>query len=357
MIFWIVLFLSTFLVTILSIGKPYTQRHRLFTILCIILIALSSLRCGLGEDYLGYVEKISYYNNLSDISIFSEPIFVLIACIVNWTSLTPAFFFCIMAVITIGGIFSFYNREENKYLPLTVIFFVLFPALFFNTFNIVRQFAAAGIFFYSLKYVENRKILPYFICIIMASLLHFSSIILLPFYFFISKSFSRITIVLFLFIGLVLSTAMPSVFSFLEQAKLYTVYIDDGVEMGSSSVIILYNILLLLCLIQRSKINNAYDTISFNLLLFLVILSDMSYVNFYFYRLSVFFMPIAAYMLPKTIGDMFGRKISIAATVFISIGLFLVFFIPNMGNPLVVRDQLLPVSSIFDEAIYRTYIR
>lgn len=356
--FWVIILSSVLIAVVCSIDKPYEKQRRIFNVLCFVLVVVTSLRCGLGEDYARYIEKIEWYSNVSgNISFLDEPLFILIAKFINNTIWTPALFFLLMAILSLVGVFSFYNREENNYLPLTIIFFVLFPALYFNTMNIVRQFAATGIFFFSLRYIENRKFLKYLLCVVLASSLHVSSLILIPFYFILAKPLSKKATMIICIMGLVLFYSITPFLSFLDTANIYNVYLDTEDEMGSSSVIILYNVLLLLCLLRKKKQENSYDTISTNLLLFLVILSDLSFANYYFYRLSVFFMPIAAYMLPKVIGDLFGRPLACITTVIISVALFLVFFIPNMNNPLIVRDGLLPLTSFFNDTIYQQAIR
>ncbi len=355
--FWIIILLSLIISVVFTMGKPYEKKNKIFNFFLLVLIVVTSLRCGLGEDYARYVERIINCRDFSDISFFNEPLFVVIAVFINKTFWTPVLFFLLMAILSLVGIFSFYNRKENNYLPFTIIFFVLFPALYFNTMNIVRQFAAAGIFFFSLRYIENRKFLKYLLCIVLASTLHISSLILIPFYFILAKPLSKKATLIICVMGLVLFYSISPVFSFLDSANIYSVYLGKEDKMDSSSVIILYNVLFLLCLLRKRKQENSYDIISTNLLLFLVIFSDLSYANYYFYRLSVFFMPIAAYMLPKTIGNLFGKPLACISTMIISVALFLVFFIQNINNPLVVHDGLLPLASFFNDMIYQQAIR
>ena len=51
------------------------------------------------------------------------------------------------------------------------------------SYNFIRQCIAIAIFAYSLKYVEERKSVQYFICAALATTMHTISIIYFPFYF------------------------------------------------------------------------------------------------------------------------------------------------------------------------------
>lgn len=103
-------------------------------------------------------------------------------------------------------IYALYYINIKRYAAdYRIALLLFFGLLFFFTFTYLRQMVGVGIAGLSLKYVYERKLWKFVICILLAALFHNSAIILFPIYFIPSRKYSvGIVIVLMivcLFIG------------------------------------------------------------------------------------------------------------------------------------------------------------
>ena len=85
-------------------------------------------------------------------------------------------------------IYKILKREKilviGSFVFLTFGYFIRFE-------NIVRQGISMGIFYYSLNYAIEKKIIKYITCVLIAVLFHTSSIILIPYYFLVRFFINR----------------------------------------------------------------------------------------------------------------------------------------------------------------------
>ena len=355
MIYWTLIFFSLLFCSLwASQVKEYNKKRQVFIILAVILIYLSSFRLGLGQDYSGYLSKIAWESETGVVNWFNEPLMTLVSLFVEATFFTPLLFFLLFSLVTISGVFSFYVREDNMHKIACMVIFTLFPLLFFNTFNLVRQFAAAGIFYYSITFIDKKEIFRFYICILFAVSIHLTALILLPLYFILDKKYHPITILLcvaglFVFF----KYAYPYIESYAVFDSRFGGYLDTDREMGVSGMIILYNLMGVLMLFLRRRFNNRLEIISFNLFFLFILFSNLSYVNYYFFRIAVYFSPVFAYVFPKLVSEIFGRKYSITASWLFGLFFLIPFLLGGINNPIIVPSGILPISALWDENIYK----
>lgn len=72
-------------------------------------------------------------------------------------------------------------KKQHFLYPYVCAYIILGP-VFLEWANIMRQCAVASIFLFSIKYIEERKVIKYLIAILICSLIHKSAIILIPLY-------------------------------------------------------------------------------------------------------------------------------------------------------------------------------
>lgn len=325
----------------------------LFTI---VLIYFSAFRISLGTDYPGYLERIDFVAIQSvDFTILSEPTFWILAEIVNKTKwLTPIFLFLVMAIVTMFGIMSFLSRRENLFWSASIIIFSLLPILYFNSFNLVRQFAATGFFFLSLNYVISREPWKYAACIFFAYLFHTSSIILVTLYFVLKNQYNVKNSILFVLITAVVAIYYEQVItnvSFL--SNRFSVYLDTSETMSTSGMIILYNIIGVILLLKRKRFSSEYDNVAINCMFLLIIFSDLSMINFFFFRIAVYFSPVFAYILPRVISEFSNRKTATVVSFCFVMILLIPFLFNNLYNPLIIPDGIYSIRALFDESLFK----
>ena len=79
-------------------------------------------------------------------------------------------------------------RRYSPYYVLSVILFITFGGLIIEC-NLMRNIKAILLFLISLKYLEERKLIPYILLNLIGVLFHSSAIVFFPLYFFLNKKF------------------------------------------------------------------------------------------------------------------------------------------------------------------------
>lgn len=146
----------------------------------LLLIIITGFRYNVGTDYQGYVTNFNLFET-SNIGRF-EITFQIITGIAHFFNLNQQFLFLTYAAITYTFIYlsvKYFDKlgEYRHFIIMLVLLYILF-----NSFNTIRQMAAVAIFFYSLRFIIEKKIFKYFIFIFIASLFHQSALICFIFY-------------------------------------------------------------------------------------------------------------------------------------------------------------------------------
>jgi hypothetical protein len=161
---------------------PY-KLNIFFYLILIVLALFIGFRFKVGVDWQGYVAdfyKITknntsyYYSNQ-----YYEIGFYTINWLVGYYNFGFQWLFFIMALLT----WYFYFKSVPKFILPLFLFFLFSDEYFFWGMNVVRQFLAMAIWVYSIRFIIEKKFLVYLFLILIASLFHFSSLILIPIYF------------------------------------------------------------------------------------------------------------------------------------------------------------------------------
>jgi len=152
----------------------------------IVLVIISGLRDFVGTDYNNYYNFYEFQSyNEEEVGVRLEIGFKTIIDLLKRIDLGPWTLFTTSAILIWSLFFiSFKNFKKHLYLGL---FFAITYNFFFFSFNGIRQAIAMAALGFAFKYIEDKKMIKYFIFIFLTSTIHYSIIIFLPFYFFISK--------------------------------------------------------------------------------------------------------------------------------------------------------------------------
>lgn len=168
------------------------------------LFLLLASRYDIGTDYENYEKLYTYYIQ-SGITGF-EPFFASLFWVGDNYNLNFDSFIVFTSFICIVIPFGYI---KNSFLKKDVFLavFTLIVLLFGSWFNIIRQCTAMGIILIAIHYLIERKIIGYLFFILLASLCHSSSLVLLPCVFFIrifNKSMSKVKVIKHLsFLGII----------------------------------------------------------------------------------------------------------------------------------------------------------
>lgn len=322
------------------------RQKRVFSILIIvILVYFSGFRDGLGTDYQNYligIETKSYLD--SYLFGFTEPLFNLLCIIVKVSIFSPILVFLICALVANVGICMFLF-ENKKFAMWAVLLYVFIPTLYSQSFNLMRQFFAIGIFYFSFKYV-GVSFKKYLSCCVFASLMHMSAILLIPLYWMAHVDIKRRYVIL-IFLAVSFIAVLGIGYFFPLEGYKYSHYADDGQNISSSSMILLYNVIFLLFFFNKQSFYN-FPVFYRNLYILFVIFIDMSNINIIFYRFSYYFIPVIALAIPYTLHRSFKSQVPNLGLILF---LILLFYSTRLSNPYdrtIVPEKMLPLISIVD---------
>lgn len=179
---------------------PFFTWEILFSLL--IFAFFSGVRWNVGVDHLSY---LSYYNELLNkrqfLSREMEPGFLFISKIFASLNIHFTVYFAFLAFLQI--FFVYYAVKNERYLMPFLGMLILLGPQYLSWMNGIRQMLAATIFVFSIQYISKRRLIPYIICILLATSIHKSAILLLIFYFIPQRDFFKNR---YINIGLVIAT-------------------------------------------------------------------------------------------------------------------------------------------------------
>ena len=345
MIYWALFHLSVFsALTCFHFAKDKQWKRFYEGVTIFILIYFSGFRDGLGADYQTYINRLDTFSTLESFILgLSEPLFNVFGFLIVNTILSPIFLFLICAVITNVGICK-YLFKENEFAVLAMLIYILQPTMYCMSFNIVRQFFSIGLFYFALSYVGKQP-KKYFGIIIVASLMHLSAIILIPMYWMLNYNL-RIKHLLWaalFFLALTfwgVNYVSGGAFKYSEMASS-----DSSMQL--SGMFILYDIIFAIAIFNRN-IFNGMPIIVRNIFFLFIGLINLSFVNYFFYRLSFYFFPAMAIIIPMVLKRITGNN---GLNIVIVLLLFVLFYFSlfsSIDNPIVVPSRMLSIESLLD---------
>lgn len=153
-------------------------------ILALLLFALiMGMRYGVGVDHLKYLEGYVQYQEEGIAQMFSqlEPGFGLISKLFASLGIHFWIYFTFWAFLQVFFLSYALKRNQESVLPFLMFTFIL-GGTSLSFMNGIRQQLAFCIFVFSIEFIQNHKPIKYYILIFLASLFHFSALILLPIY-------------------------------------------------------------------------------------------------------------------------------------------------------------------------------
>lgn len=202
-IYNLLLFLSLFLC---NQAKCLEKKYLLWWGYFLIFL-IGAIRFDIGYDYDSYYQlcdDLAYeigQGNFLRVILFNEPFVSIMSFLFGKMPYTYIWVIDAYFLITILFLYLI-NDQYHCHTKGIYVFFTL--GVFFFTLDVIRQGLAMFIFFYSIKYIENKKIVKYFVCILLATCVHYSALLLIPFYFLLRikpKVLLYVIIVILLLIG------------------------------------------------------------------------------------------------------------------------------------------------------------
>ncbi len=249
-----------------------------FKIACLHAILFRAL-----ADPYNYVDTVVYAEAYEDIGgmTFSECLtcfyvewgvgYVALNWLLSRISSDPLFLFTVLSIGTVGGAMLFYRKTSYAYL-LTVLFYLTYPMLYYQSFGVVRQHFSCVLLLAALYNIDSYRLsVP---LAIIAALMHTSSLIFLPFFFWRRFRFDRKPIAFYLAFTaiavVVFRGAVSAVLTFFPRN-------EDFADEGSSNVVPIIVFGITACMMHFSgaskRLKTETEKTLFSFLLYGVVLS------------------------------------------------------------------------------------
>lgn len=305
--YFLVIFVPTFLYMINDIFSLKTKVFRQMAIF--FLIVITSLRYNFGVDYITYSQafermKVGVYTDNFEIGYLFLNKFVIF--------LGQNFNFVLLIIGIFNYIFLYLAIEKNvkRFKWLSIFLYLIYFDLFFYSLSAIRQSIVVGIFLFSLQYIVDKKFIKYLIYMLVGSLFHMTSLLLIPIYFLYhylkDKNlirlviFSTLLLSIYLFFDKILYLIKP----FLSKRYAYYLFIEKNEVPNNLFLgIVIYVVMILYIILIKhlqKKEDEVYLTVSAIGILIFFILKIMQNLNYYgiiprfqmyFYCLYILYIP------------------------------------------------------------------
>lgn len=307
-----------------------------------LIFVFLAIRYKFGNDYMAYLDIFNYINRYGSLSFSQMSEFKYEA---GWVILNYLFkpfgFFALIGVLALFNCIIYY-KFIKKYLPeeyywFAVFLYVFSPGLMLTHLTAIRQSLAILLFIFSLDYLLKKDAIRYVVCIGLASLFHFSAIILLPAYLIIFANWRNNKITSFIIISIFLSLFLYQSFFSPYLNKYIGIYFenyyDTYIGFGSAKVVsgfgVLYFAALFLLTIYYEKFQNRKTALIFKIaiisFMFIplgMIIQFLGRVDMYFSHATIIVYPIIHMKIKNPI-----YKITfIALLLFVTMYTFIQFF-------------------------------
>lgn len=306
----LLLYLSSFLYSVLW-ARHYQRRDRIrprsqstFSqvswafIIMLFPIILSCYRYGIGVDYENYVSLFENFHSSTWTSFSEENLSFEYA---NKALSDLGFYltgdtfgvFGVYAVLTLVLLeLALINYKD--YISLPIATFIMLLLMYSMSLNIVRQALAIAVVFYSLKFIQQKKPLHYFIGCLFATGIHSTAFITLSFYFpkdadntkykFLFNNIVKVIIVLF---PLLFTLLIGQLQSYVLLEKYFDNYDQEGASIIESYILKL-PVLIPLLLNYKTLNKNKHAKFLYYLFAIELILLSIASIYKWAFRLSYY---------------------------------------------------------------------
>lgn len=193
-VYIIMIFLTISLARIQHRVKRKIEKKFIFALTILLPTLVAAFRYDdSGTDYIMYsniFKKIGLGGNGITVSFVTgktftkktlEVGFFWLVKICQMVTTESWFTFGVIALIMYFFVFKTCLRHSTDYLISILLFFI--TAIYFDSFNGLRQYLAMAVFFYGFRYIESENLKKYLLVCLVACLFHKSIIFVIPIYF------------------------------------------------------------------------------------------------------------------------------------------------------------------------------
>lgn len=204
-------------------NKSVKSKKPIFYCFLLYLIGTMAMRYRVGMDTMNYM---NYYDSIEPLGSVPfkfyfeqfEPLSYLLRGTARYFS-DEFVVYQFLHVVLLNTLIARFILKNTQYILFALFFYFLTSALYFNT-EILRESLAVAVFINSYKYIEEKKWLKYYICVLISIGFHTSATFLLIVPLFYKLKFNKVFwVVLVLFVVLLIL--------FQEKLNLIALYFGD----------------------------------------------------------------------------------------------------------------------------------
>ncbi len=343
----LVLFLTLIIGKLFSNGKQAyvnsdKNRKKYIKIISFILILQSGLRnVAVGSDTYSYylsfeASKKASWNQVYQVvfdyykyGIGKDPGFPVFEKLCSLTIGEYQGYLLLIALIFFTALGNFIYKNTSR-LSDAIVAFVIYSVLFYSFFSITghRQTIATAVSLYSFEFLKKRKLLPFVLMLLVASTLHKSVLIFIPFYFIcrIKKPKLVYYCTLFLFpVFMVLRNSLALYFQSIGGYKEYDQY--EG--SGTYTFTFMFLLIAIVAFIRSKSIlkQNSEAQYYFNAFALALLFIPLTWINPTMMRVVQYFSIFMLLLIPEIIHSLgeISIKIRKDARVFVIVILIVLY--------------------------------
>ncbi len=248
------------------------QRRNYIKVACVgVFVFFFGFRGFIFYDWASYYPLFNAFPDFSTLLSTplskwgTEPAFVLLGVFCKTLYPNYHFFVLICCSINLVLLWMFFKRYSDN-IPLSFMLFLAFNGVMIST-DLMRNSISILLFANSVRYIEDRKALPFFIINIIGLMFHKTSLLFLPTYFFLHYRFNKwILVIIFVVANAMFLMHIPilkTIINFLSDyvgsstAFWMTMYtkmdLDAGFGIGFGYLERLMTGILTLCYLNRIR--------------------------------------------------------------------------------------------------------
>jgi len=332
---------------IFSIINVKNKNKVLAIIIFLQLFLISALRSlDVGADMPNY---ISYFTSIASVDFPSfnlnglEQGYVFLNSLISLVSKNVHFFVGVVAFLVLLGYFLFIYKNTMN-IVLSSFLFITFD-FFSLTLSTYRQSFAIVLLLMSYEYIKKRKLFPFLVLVILASLFHKTALIFIPFYF-ITKIKITNKYILATFAGAsfcVLASKKLVEYLVMKYYPLYSEYIISGEGFKMLVMLILifaFSYPFRKVLVEKDPNND----LIYHALIVAIILQLLALQFSLFTRVTFYFTVFIIILIPKVLKSIKSKDIRVIVYI-------LIFIISILQLSLSLQKDLLsivPYSFLWD---------
>ncbi|MBE6786760.1 MAG: EpsG family protein [Ruminococcaceae bacterium] len=320
-------FFELLLYAIYNETKNEKIKNWLFVIGCLGIFLIVGLRSDrTGNDTIGYVRNFLAIDSIPWKNIFTEHpkdtgYYIFVKFIRTFTD-SKVVFLLITALTSLIGIFDLIKQNSKS--PILALFFYVTIGNFLFILTGVRQSIAMSICMIAVRFIQNKKLIPFLLLVLLAAQFHHSAYIFIVMYFLGQRKVTAISMIINTIVTVCAYFSYEHLLDIANEVLEYD-YEVEQTENGFIFFAILICIITLALLTKSKWVTNLKETVILNSGIMCVIIWIFRLIGRTAERPSMYWLNAIPVVLPESIESLEHTQTQNLVR-FSIIGLSLLFF-------------------------------